>query len=63
MSHDFWHTSTRRFIMPSSAVSVASNRDEILVFDRAHVSKREFNQRLRATRSSHKLDLPTTVAA
>ena len=39
------------------AASVATNGDEVLVLDRAHVSKREFNQRLRATRGSHKLDL------
>ena len=38
------------------AASVATNGDEVLVVDRAHVIKREFNQRLRATRSSHKLD-------
>ena len=39
------------------AASVATNGDEVLVLDRAHVGKREFNQRLRATRGSHKLDL------
>jgi hypothetical protein len=37
--------------------SVATNRDEVLVLDRAHVREREFNQRLRATRGPHKFDI------
>jgi Uma2 family endonuclease len=43
------------------AASVATNRDEVLVLDPAHASKREFKQRLRSTRGSNKLDLVASL--